>query len=105
MGVKAQGERVAKAAPAAGCVWRYHRWETQCAQPRGGDVVTWLQKRKLEKNKTIEKTRKYTRIPAVPVLGVGVLTGLGERTLTPTRAGYTQLGNGYLVPVPIPNLR
>jgi hypothetical protein len=31
--------------------------------------------------------RKHTRIPAVPVLGVGVLTGLGDRTLTPTRPG------------------
>jgi hypothetical protein len=66
-GAKARGERVAKAAPAAGRVWRYHRWETRCAQPRGGNAVTWLQKRKLEKNKTIEKTRKHTRIPAVPV--------------------------------------
>jgi hypothetical protein len=45
------------------------------ARRRRGDAVTWLQKRKLEKNKTIEKTRKHTRIPAVPVLGVGVLTG------------------------------
>ena len=67
MGAKARGERVAKAAPAARHVWRYHRWETRCTQPQGGNAVTWLQKRKLEKNKTIEKTRKHTRIPAVPV--------------------------------------
>ena len=78
MGMKARGERVVKAVPVAECVWQYHRWETWCAQPQGGDAVTWLQKRKLEKKKTIEKTRKHTRIPAVPMLGVGVLTGLGE---------------------------
>jgi len=51
MGMKVRGKRVAKAVPAARRVWQYHRWETWCAQPRRGDVVTWLQKRKLEKTK------------------------------------------------------
>jgi hypothetical protein len=89
-GVKAQvrGERVVKAVPAAGRVWWCAHWETWCTQLRGGNAVTWLQK-EVRKKKNNRENKKTYQIPAVPVLGVGVLTGLGNHTLTPTWAGYT----------------
>jgi hypothetical protein len=50
--------------------------------------VTGLQKRKLAKKKTKEKTRKYTQNPPVPVHGVGVLNRwLPGYTLPGTRTG------------------
>jgi hypothetical protein len=56
-----------------------------------------------KKKKAKEKQENIPENPPLPVLGVGVLTRLGECTLTPTRAGYTRPGTGYLVPVPILN--
>ena len=51
-------------------------------------MATWLQKRMLAKKKAKEKQENILENLPLPVLGVGVLTGLGERTLTPTWAWY-----------------